>query len=182
MHTGGEQVAGKEWLARCMRSYYTDMYNYGTRFTRDEQMVKEGIQEIFINLWQNRHTAGRVDNLKFYFLRAVKNKMLTSMERCCRGQNTIANKSSYPFLHEFSIDKIIVTRQIPAENSEQLQYILDSFTCSEKEVVYLKYYQHIDNEQIAALMNVSRQYVYNMLLTCLLKLSTCLQNNITLPR
>ena len=77
MHTGGELVVSKEWLARCMRTYYTDVYNYGTRFTRNEQLVKHCIQEVFMGLWQSRHMTGEIKDMKCYLLREIKNQILT---------------------------------------------------------------------------------------------------------
>lgn len=178
MHTGGELVVSKEWLARCMRTYYTDLYNYGTRFTRNEQLVKHCIHELFMGLWQSRHMTGEIKDMKFYLLREIKDKILTSCEPRHRKQHADAQE----FLHVFSIDKLMLKGHINPENSERLQNVLAGFSCCEKEVVYLKYYQHINNAHIAALMNLSQAAVSNILLKCLLKLSTCFLSNITLPR
>ena len=59
-------------LASLMRMYYDGLYNYASRFTKDDALIKDCIQEVFISLWQRRQTAGSILSPKYYFLRAVK--------------------------------------------------------------------------------------------------------------
>jgi DNA-directed RNA polymerase specialized sigma24 family protein len=44
-------------LALLMHFYYSDLYNYATKFTGDDGLIKDCIQEVFISLWQRRETA-----------------------------------------------------------------------------------------------------------------------------
>ena len=150
-------------LALLMRRYYTDLYNYGRRFTTDDALVKDCIQEVFISLWHRRQTAGSILSPKFYFLRAIKNKVLKSLHSARRRPESQALPDDYDFNHEFSIEKIIVAKQVSEENAARLKSIIALLSKREKEVIYLKYYQRLDNAQIADLMNVGRQAVYNLL-------------------
>jgi RNA polymerase sigma factor (sigma-70 family) len=59
---------------------------------------------------------------------------------------------------------------VSEENSARLKNILALLSKREKEVVYLKYYQYLDNGQVAELMNISRQSVYNLLHEAIRKL------------
>jgi RNA polymerase sigma factor (sigma-70 family) len=150
-------------LAQLMRKYYSDLYNYAARFTPEDALIKDCIQEVFISLWQRRQTVGVILSPKFYFLRAIKNKVLKSLDN---AQRKIGNQSlpeDYDFSHEFSIEKIIIAKQVSEENASRLKLILALLSKREKEVIYLKYYQYLDNGQIAELMNISRQSVYNLL-------------------
>ena len=150
-------------LASLMRKYYTDLYNYAARFTDDDSLIKDCIQEVFISLWQRRQTEGVILSPKFYFLRAIKNKVLKSLHNAYRKIGNQSLPDDYDFCHEFSIEKIIIANQVTEENARRLKAILALLSKREKEVVYLKYYQYLDNVQIAELMNISRQSVYNLL-------------------
>ena len=160
----------EEALALLMRKYYTDLYNYATRFTRDDAMIKDCIQEVFISLWHRRQSAAGILSPKFYFLRAIKNKVLKSLDSTRRRIGTQTLPDDYDFFHEFSIEKIIIAKQVSEENAARLQAILALLSKREKEVIYLKYYQHLDNAQIADLMNIGRQAVYNLLHEAIRKL------------
>lgn len=150
-------------LAQLMRKYYSDLYNYAARFTQDDALIKDCIQEVFISLWQRRQTAGVILSPKFYFLRAIKNKVLKSLDNAQRKIGNQFLSEGYDFFHEFSIEKIIIAKQVSEENATRLKSILALLSKREKEVIYLKYYQSLDNGQIADLMNISRQSVYNLL-------------------
>jgi len=153
-----------------MRRYYTDLYNYAARFTPDDALIKDCIQEVFISLWQRRQTVGVILSPKFYFLRAIKNKVLKSLDSARRKIGNQTLPEEYDFSHEFSIEKIIIAKQVSEQNADRLKSILALLSKREKEVIYLKYYQYLDNGQIADLMNISRQSVYNLLHDAIRKL------------
>ncbi len=156
-------------LGLLMRKYYTDLYNYASRFTADDALIKDCIQEVFISLWQRRQTAGGILSPKFYFLRAIKNKVLKQLDKAHRK---IGNQlpDDYDFSHEFSVEKMIIAKQVSEENAARLNALLALLSKREKEVIYLKYYQYLDNGQVAELMNISRQSVYNLLHEAIRKL------------
>lgn len=159
-------------LAALMSLYYDDLHNYGARFTKDEALVKDCIQEIFISLWQRRETADTILSPKFYLLRAIKNKILKSLHK----KNHLAfPNNEYYFSYELSIEQIIIERQVNEEKIQKLRKTLELLSKKQKEIVYLKYYHHLDHAQIAELMNVSRQTVYNLLHETLHKLRSLLK-------
>ena len=157
-------------LAELMCMYYSDLYNYASRFTADDALIKDCIQEVFISLWQRRQTAATILAPKFYFLRATKNKVLKSLDKL-RGKIRAGQvPEDYSFSHEFSVEKMIIARQVSEENTLRLKAILAVLSKREREVIYLKYYQYLDNGQIAELMTISRQSVYNLLHEAIRKL------------
>jgi RNA polymerase sigma factor (sigma-70 family) len=164
------QKNDEQALALLMRKYYTDLYNYAARFTPDDALIKDCIQEVFISLWQRRQTVGIILSPKFYFLRAIKNKVLKSLDSARRKIGNQTLPEEYDFSHEFSIEKVIIAKQVSEQNATRLKSILALLSKREKEVIYLKYYQYLDNGQIADLMNISRQSVYNLLHDAIRKL------------
>lgn len=150
-------------LALLMGKYYTDLYNYASSFTRDEGLVKDCIQDVFISLWQRRQNAMAILSPKYYLLRAVKNKILKSMQRNILLPDALYLEKKYDFSHEFSIERIIIDKQLSDEKTAKLKKILSGLSKRQQEIIFLKYYQHLDHGQIAELMNISTQSVYNLL-------------------
>jgi RNA polymerase sigma factor (sigma-70 family) len=148
-------------LADLMKVYYSDLYNYASRFTHDEAQLKDCIQEVFISLWQRRHSSTEILSPKYYLIRAIKNKMLKSLHKNRTAPMELNDE--YDFFHEFSIEKVIIEKQISDERAEKLRRTVSVLSKRQKEIIYLKYYQYLDHGQIAELMNISRQSVYNLL-------------------
>lgn len=167
-------------LAAVMNCYYETLYNYAIKFSDDEEQVKDNIQEIFISLWQRRDRALEILSLKFYLLRAVKNKMLKSLQQKNRSSKMLEDQAAYPFRIEFSIENKIIEQQISAETARALQTLLTNLPERQKEVIYLKFYLQMDNGQVAELMNINRQSVYNLLHESLRNLRTCWKQQIHL--
>ena len=157
------QQNDEEALALLMKMYYDDLYNYAARFTKDDGLIKDCIQEVFISLWQRRETVGAILSPKYYFLRAIKNKVLKSLDKSIRKVTSGHLQEDYDFFHEFSIERVIIEKQISDEKAEKLKKTLSLLSKRQIEIIYLKYYQYLDHGQIAELMNISRQSVYNLL-------------------
>jgi RNA polymerase sigma factor (sigma-70 family) len=149
-------------LASLMRIHYNDLYNYGSRFTKDGRLIKDCIQEVFISLWQRRETAGNILSPKYYLLRAIRNKILKTLNKNARI-STEQLSEEYDFFYEFSIEKMIIEKQMSEEKARKLKKTLSLLSKRQSEIIYLKFYQHLDHGQIAELMHVSRQSVYNLL-------------------
>ena len=157
------QQNDEEALALLMKMYYDNLYNYAARFTKDDGLIKDCIQEVFISLWQRRETVSEILSPKYYFLRAIKNKVLKSLHRHVRKINPDQLQEDYDFFHEFSIERVMIEKQISEEKAARLRKTLSLLSKRQIEIIYLKYYQYLDHGQIAELMNISRQSVYNLL-------------------
>jgi RNA polymerase sigma factor (sigma-70 family) len=162
-------------LAAIIRRYYTSLYNYAARFTQDDALIKDCIQEVFISLWQRRETAASILSPKYYLLRAVKNKVLKSLHQGDRRTTRIDHYDEYEFFQEYSIEKLIIDKQMSDEQASQLRKTLSQLSKRQHELIYLKFYQHLDHAQIAELMNISRQSVYNLLHETIQKLRSLWQ-------
>ncbi len=152
-----------EALALIMKKYYNSLYNYAFRFLPDDGLVKDCIQEVFISLWQRRDTARQILSLKYYLLRAAKNKVLKCLHQGNRKGTLSGLNEEYDFFQEYSIEQIIIEKQISEEKAEKLKKTLCLLSKRQQEIIYLKYYQLLDHKQIAELMNLSSQSVYNLL-------------------
>ncbi|AXY74811.1 sigma-70 family RNA polymerase sigma factor [Paraflavitalea soli] len=164
------QQNDEQALAALMKKYYASLKSYGIRFTQDEALVKDCIQEVFISLWQRRDNITTVLSLKYYLLRAVKNKVLKSLHQKELQADMTELQDRYNFFQEFSVERLIIEKQVSEEKAAALRKTLSQLSPRQHEVIYLKFYQQLDHGQIADLMNISRQSVYNHLHDALQKL------------
>ena len=163
-------------LAQLMKKYYVSLYHYGSSFSKDDGLIKDSIQEVFISLWQRRETAGTILSPKYYLLRALKNKVLKSLHKIDRTAASDQLNDEYDFFQEFCIERIIIEKQVSEEKSKKLRKTISLLSKRQQEIVYLKYYQLLDHGQIAELMNISRQSVYNLLHETIHKLRSVWQS------
>lgn len=154
----GEESA----LSSLMKEFYNDLYNYAYKFAKDDALVKDAIQEVFIDLWQRRHNADKIVSMRFYLLKAIKNTVLKSIEKRKRFLSEPGIASS-AFESVFDIEKIIIEQQVSEEQAARLRMLLEQLSARQREIIYLTFYQQLTADEIAVLMNISRQSVYNLL-------------------
>src|SRR5581483_5725772 len=80
----------------------------------------------------------------------------------------------YDFSQEYSIERIIIERQISEDRAARLRKAVAQLSKRQHEVIYLKFYQHLDFAQIAEQMDISRQSVYNLMHEAIEKIRSAL--------
>jgi RNA polymerase sigma factor (sigma-70 family) len=150
-------------FSEIMKKYYPSLYRYGQHFTYDETIIADCIQDVFINLWQNRHKTEPISFLKQYLLTALKRRIIRVTSQNKKLQASGNEVPEHDFVLEFSIEDVIVEKQLNEEKAARLRQILDKLPNRQKEVIYLIYYQQLDHQQVAEIMQINKQSVYNLL-------------------
>lgn len=154
-----------------MKKYYAPLYRYGLRLAKDEALLTDCIQDVFINLWQNRHMASTIQYLQQYLLIALRRRIIRVLEQERKSVPLTDEQANDPtFTLEFSIEDLIVEKQLAKEKADKLKDLLEKLPQRQKEVIYLLYYQQRTPDQVAEIMNINRQSVYNLLSESMRKL------------
>lgn len=144
------------------KQYFQALINYGFRITKNENLIEDAVQELFISIWNNRTNLSEVNEVKFYLFRSLKNRILRQLEK------DVFDKSEdidvyLDFLNSISEEqKKIDSEQFDA-NLDTLQRAIAHLPIRQQEVINLKYYHDFTLDEIAKLMNVNKQSVSNLL-------------------
>lgn len=138
------------------------LYNYGYKIVGESELVKDCIQELFIEMWQNRARLGDTDSIKFYLFKSLRRKLVRSKTK---SQSRIFNSLSIDYNNEVSPSHefVLISEQISLEKKEKLMMMLNKLTKRQHEAIFLRYFEELNCEQIAAVMELSKQAVYNLL-------------------
>lgn len=157
-------------LANIMQGYYSDLFHWGLRLHGEREFVKDCIQDMFVNLWKMQQSAGAahagalgaVSNVRSYLLVALKTRILRELsKKHVTHQSMLSDE--YSFSVEFSSDLRLIDEEHEIYQVKKLEGVLNSLSGRQKELIYLRFYQSLSFEQIAEVMNLSRQSVYNLL-------------------
>ncbi|WP_159466869.1 RNA polymerase sigma factor [Dyadobacter sp. 3J3] len=141
---------------------YRTLFNYATSFTNDREYIKDAIQELMLHIWEKRQTIN-IQFVTIYFLKSLRNQVLQEFRR---------NKHIYPYLDLDEIEEITDNHTIESEIEETENYnesqrkvrnAINELPKRQKEAIFLKFYEGLENEQIADMMQVNRQSVANLL-------------------
>jgi len=62
-------------LACLMRKYYPGIYRFALQFTKDEDVIKLCIRDVFVGVWQQRRFAGRIFSLQAHLFKNTRSKL-----------------------------------------------------------------------------------------------------------
>jgi RNA polymerase sigma factor (sigma-70 family) len=162
-------VAGdKEAFCQLVEAHYKVLFNYGATFTSDRELIKDTLQDLFIHLWEKRETL-RIQYLTMYLLRSIRNNLFQSF-RGTPLDSVAIDQEVHDRADEFTIENSLIFQEADSEKKQKIKKAIATLPRRQKEVIFLKFYQGCDNEQIADLMQVNRQSVANLLHKAILHL------------
>lgn len=144
--------------------FYRPLLNYGLKLSTDREFLKDLIQELFLDLWTRRQAISPPDDIKAYLLGAFRNKIYKERIRSKRSPQL----TDLPFDGEGcaadpSMEDSLIEGEVELYNQQRIQHLLTALPKRQQEVIYLHYYEGLDADQIAEIMNIGRQSVYNLL-------------------
>ena len=142
--------------------YFQALINYGFRITKNENLIEDAVQELFISIWNNRTNLSEVNEVKFYLFRSLKNRILRQLEKDIFDKSEDVDVYLDYLISISEEQKKIDSEQFDA-NLDTLQRAIAHLPIRQQEVINLKYYHDFTLEEIAKLMDVNKQSVSNLL-------------------
>jgi RNA polymerase sigma factor (sigma-70 family) len=143
--------------------HYSDLYSYGRKIAHDEEVVKDGIQELMITLWSSRERLGEVSSIRHYLLKSLRRSLIRASEKQRRNLLDLRLFSEYQPNITFSTEEAIILEESSQDTDAYLTTLLNNLPKRQKEAVYLKYYSELSFEEVADVMGVNYQSVVNHL-------------------
>lgn len=157
-----EIKSGKsESLARIFCDSYPQLYNYGYKIVRDEALVKDSIQELFLNLWSKRKEVSEAYSVKSYLFSSLRRVIFRRLKKMRNRQKRDYDYTRDSFSEVYDVEKLIIHFETESQKKQKLMEALLALTQRQKEAVYLKFYNGLSNDEISEVMQVNKQSVYN---------------------
>jgi RNA polymerase sigma factor (sigma-70 family) len=143
---------------------------YGLKLCPDRDLLKDQIQELFVELWHSRKNLSPTESVKFYLFKALRYKLIRLEKNRYFRDHTARVAMDLNSLLQDSVEANIIENEIYASRMISLRQAIKALSLRQQEVIQLRYYQGFSNEQIAELMDLNYQSVSNLLHRSLLRL------------
>ncbi len=148
-------------LESIYRLHVQSLINYGLKITDDLNLVKDSIQDLFIELWKGRQNLADTDQPKYYLFRALRNKLVKRTAR----QSFISEEELQLVegnLQTEYVELTIVYKEQQSQTNGVLKQVLERLSKRQQEAIYLRFYHNFSYETIASMMNMNYQSVLNL--------------------
>ena len=151
-------------LGKLIKKYFNLLQNYGYKFIRNEDFVKDCVQEVFVEIWSRRQNISQPDSVRAYLLSSVRKRILReSVRQKINGDDEIINIENDLKFAEFSPELVMIEQENTQETIQKVAILLNSLPKRQREVIYLRFYQNLERDEIAQIMGVNAQSVSNLL-------------------
>jgi len=168
----------KSAFERLLYRYYRPLFDYGLKFQKDPDILRDDLHDLMLSLWERRAFLNDTDNLKLYLFAALRHQIF-------RGKQSA--KLLIEISGEFddaSVGQAAEEEMIQAESaraqSVQISHVMQKLSRRQQEVLHLKFFEELSNEQIAGLLGISRPAVANLLYSALRAFKLCWKTEFTL--
>ena len=140
------------------------LYAYGLKLVSDENLVKDAVQDLFVEIWNKRQKLGHVRFIRAYLFKSFRRKVLKE-RLVLRKKNDFFNgyKYSLPEPVSLSEERKLVEKEIFDHQLKKLRAVMEQLTDKQREIIYLKFFAQLGYDEIAAIMNISKKGVYKLM-------------------
>ncbi len=152
------------------RQYHNSLLLYGLKFLDNKSEALDVIQEVFVDVWENKKYELPEGHLKAYLLNAVRNKCLNLLKHQKVVRKHVSGENYK--IKELELDwyKSGEKSLIENENLQKIYDAIDSLSGNYKEVIQLSRFEGLKNSEISEKLNVPVRTVETRLFRALQKL------------
>ena len=155
----------KQGLYECFGIFYDDLYRFGLSMYKNPELVKEGINNLFIELWKIREKLATVNNIQQYVLTTYKRVLYKTYQHynsSIKFEELNQDSIEYSYAEQ-SYETILIASQHDEHFKKRLQKALSQLTPRQKEIVQMRYFDQIEFADIVIITGLTERTIYNTL-------------------
>jgi len=153
--------------------HISSLLSYGYKLSHNRELVRDCIQEIFIDLFSKKEKlSANIKNLKAYLFVALRNNLIKKIAQR-RKQEILEIKKGREeniFNVEYSHQYQLIELEVSNEIKSKLNAAVNSLSSRQKEIIYLKFNEELDYKEISDILKISVESSRKLLHRALLSL------------
>lgn len=141
------------------------LFTYGTKISPDRELVKDAIQDLFIDLYRYNNNLRKPESLEFYLFKALKRLLIKRMSKQQRLAGRITSEAVFSM--QFDLEAEMIEEDSQERKMRLLQDMLKALDPQKRELLFLKFNSGLSYQEIGTLMDMNpetaKKQVYRML-------------------
>jgi len=157
-------------LSELYSLYVNQLYSYGLKISGDDSIVKDCIQEVFLNLVDKRQILLISEKTHLYLFKSLRNKIIEEI----RSQ-TRKKKIEESLMHDVnnqsqSAEEVIVSSEEENFQKRIINSAMEDLSEHQREAIFLKYSEDLSYEDIAIVLDIDISSVRTLMYRTLKKI------------
>ncbi|TKC61216.1 sigma-70 family RNA polymerase sigma factor [Pedobacter hiemivivus] len=156
----------KQGLYACFSLFYDDLYRFGMSLYRNHELIKESIQNLFIELWKIREKLAEVENIQQYVFTIYKRIIYKTHQKQINKEGLVDINTEEIAEHYISVssyEEILIASQEDEHLKKRLTHALATLSPRQKEIIQMRYFECLSFKEISHKTLLTERTVYNTL-------------------
>jgi RNA polymerase sigma-70 factor, ECF subfamily len=153
------------------RTYYTELGRFAMKYLRDKETAEELVQDLFVDLWEKRHTLNITGSVKSYLYTATKNRSLNYLKSKLAQLQQLGDDSSELAAHHSNTESLYDQNELEQIIANGIEALPEKCRI----IFQLSRHAGLSYAEIAQELNLSPKTVENQMGTALKKLRSYLE-------
>lgn len=142
--------------------HYNSLFRFGTRFTKDIGLIEDCLHDLFVYIWDKRLSISSTDSIRKYLFKAFRHKMLLELQRTQR-RGWVSEDEAAEIAPEHNFEDVLFFLEKERLTAHKIKAVMSQLPERQQEALYLRYFEGLDIDHIAQVMDINRQSVSNHL-------------------
>ena len=145
--------------SQMFRQYFDSLYQYGVKLTRNPELAEDCIQDLFFRMWKNNIDLSKVQNVKSYLFKSLRRQIFNVFE--LQHYKVTKTEVEEAAQLEFSAEDYYIKHQTEENLRNKITTALNELSPKQREAVYLRYFEELNYQEVADVMNINLQSAKN---------------------
>jgi len=130
------------------------LFRYGKKFSNDDGLIKDTIQDLFFDLIRTRTKLGETDNIKFYLFKSFRRKLVSNIKKT--NLTFILTDEKLPEAKiEYSVEQKLIEKEELTQKEEIMRKALSKLSPRQREILFYRFTCDFEYNQICEIMQLN---------------------------
>jgi RNA polymerase sigma factor (sigma-70 family) len=127
---------------------------FGKRFTKDENLIIDCVQDLFYELIRKRRNLGETDNIRLYLLKSLRRKLVREIQKKHKQEKQISELEIFPNI-VFSVEEDLIEEEEKTQKKVILKKAMGELNDKQREILYYRFNCGFNYRQISEIMSIT---------------------------
>ena len=161
------KMGDKKAFASLYNQYIDVLFAYGMKISNDRELVKDSIQDLFIDFYKYKIELDNPESFEFYLFKAFKRIIKKNKKK--KRKTEVIEEYNNVYILPSNQEENFIQNETDLLQSKQLQQIFDTLKPKNKEILFYKFYTNLTYEEIGRLTGLKadsiKKQVYRLILS-----------------
>lgn len=161
----------KDCYATLHDHLFSGLKSYAHGLVVYEDVAEDLVQDLFVKMWVKKEQIGQIENVKAYMYQAIRSICFNHLKSVKKKQVRID-----PLVEDFQIsyEDVLALDETQTFRLRQIERAINGLPIRQREIVYLRFFEKLEYEQIVEVTGVKYQSVINHVY----RATQCLRNQL----